>query len=427
MKQFSIFTLFILFFWINVPALQAQDRVYLDITSPGSRKINVAVPQFTNQAFPQLADRKGQDFARLLERSLDIQGIFSIITDKKHLHNQKANWNQLGADYVILGNYSSLQKAIQLELRLLDVSADRVITGKRYNGTSGQEDEILYRFTDHVVLELTGQPGIASTTLAFISDASGKKELYTSDPLGRKIRQITRHKSLVISPRFTPDGQSLSYTSFHSGNSNLYITDLHKKSRGNRVLSRQPGMNLAPAWNPDGRSMILTLSKNGSPDLYHVDRNGRILKQLTKRAGINVSPAMSPDGKRIAFVSDRSGTPQLYIMELTNGNVQRITFVGNENTEPVWSPKGDMIAYTGRINGSYQIFTIQPGPRNKPFQVTKGLGQNEQPCWAPDGNQLLFVNKNGDKSHLYLIHKNGSNKRQFFSFQGNVSAPRWTR
>ncbi|MCF8056778.1 MAG: Tol-Pal system beta propeller repeat protein TolB [Desulfocapsa sp.] len=422
----SLFFSFFLFFLFLIPGhLAAKDMVYIDITSPDARKINIAVPWFKDKEHPEQLQDIGGKLADTLGNALVFHGIFSLIPLEEYGKRQDVNWKALGTDFVMLGSYTLTAKGMQLEIRLLDVAANDMLMGKRYNGTRAHEQDMLYRFTDSVIMELTGQNGIASTKIAYVSDSSGYKEVHLTDILGQDRRQITRHKNLVVSPRFLPGGKYLAYTSYHSGNQNLYITDL-EQSKTTRPLSRRKGMNLAPAWSPDGKKMILTLSKDGNPDLFLMDSQGEILKQLTSRSGINVSPSWSPDGEQIAFVSDRSGRPQIYLMNLKNGNVQRLTFQGSENAEPSWSPSGDAIAYSSLVGGSYQIFTMAPHPGSNGKQITSGPGQHESPTWSPDGRQILFSLRKDDEQKVYAVMKNGSNMRQLFNFSGHETYPRWT-
>ena len=418
------FILFWLFLFIIPCQVHGKEIAYIDITSPDARKINIAVPWFVNNDQPERLQVFGQGLADTLGKALSFHGIFSLIPSDNYGKQQNANWKALDADFVVLGSYSLSASGIKMEIRLLDVAGGDMLMGKRYNGTRDHEQSMLFRFTDAVIKEMTGQEGIASSRIAFVSDRSGFKEIYTTDILGDKTRQITRHKNLVVSPRFLPGGRYLTYTSYHSGNQNLYITDL-KQSSTTRPLSRRKGMNLAPAWSPDGKKMILTLSKDGNPDLFMLDRKGKIIKQLTRRSGINVSPTWSPDGKQIAFVSDRSGSPQIYLMDLMSAKVQRLTFKGQENAEPSWSSKGDLITYSSLVDGSYQIFTIAAHPNGVTRQVTSGPGHHESPTWSPDGKQILFSLRKGKTQKIYAVLKNGSNMRQLFDIQGNQTYPRW--
>jgi len=400
------------------------DRVYLDITAQDMRKVVVAVPWFTSSSGPGDV-KQGTGMAELLAKGLEFHGFIQVLDPKRYGGRNDADWKLLGADYVVLGSYEITDSGLMIEGRLLDVSQDRMLAGRRYRGSVKQQDDMVLRLCDALIEEFTGEKGISRSRIGFVSDATGKKEVYVANVLGLDMRQVTRHKHLVVSPRFSPDGNFLAYSSYHSGNQNLYLTDL-RQGQVTRAISRRKGMNLAPAWAPDGKSMIVTLSKDGSPDLYRIDREGKILQRLTKKAGINVSPTWSPDGKQIAFVSDRGGTPQVYIMDLKRHTVRRLTFEGGENTEPAWSPKGDMIAYTGLRQGEYQIFVVNPDDPLATKQISSGPGDFESPTWSPDGKQIAFSRRKDGRQQICAMLKDGRDIRVLFNIPGNQSYPQWT-
>ncbi len=400
------------------------ERVYLDITAQDMRKVVVAVPWFTTEA--ERADQKdGRAMGELLSRGLEFHGFIEIIDPQRYNGRNDADWKMLGVDYVVMGKYEIRDSGMMIEGRLLDVGEGRVLSGRRYRGSVNQQDDMVLRLCDALIEEFTGEKGISRSRLAYVSDATGKKEVYISDVLGLDHRQVTRHKHLVVSPRFSPDGIYLAYSSYHSGNQNLYMTDL-RQSQVTRAISRRKGMNMAPAWAPDAKSMIVTLSKDGSPDLYRIDRQGRVIKRLTEKAGINVSPSWSPDGKSIVFVSDRSGAPQIYTMELNSKSVRRLTFEGGENTEPAWSPKGDQIAFTSMQGGSYQIYVMDPKDPLSARQVSSGWGEFESPTWSPDGKQIAFSRRREGKQQICVMQKDGRDIRVLFDVPGNQSYPQWT-
>ncbi len=415
-----------LLFLCAVQAVNGAGRVYLDIETPEIRKIAVAVPWFLNKGLDQKKQRIGRNMASTLGSALRFHGIIEIVSQKKYGGNQSDDWKKLGADYTILGQYTMSAESIKLELRLLDVAANQVIMGKTFTGKVSQKEEILFKYCDSVIKTLTGTPGIATSKIAFVNRQKNIKEVYITDILGKKIRQITRHKHLTVSPRFVPGTTLLSYTSYHSGNQNLYITDLGQ-NQTTRALSRRKGLNLAPAWSSNGTFMILTLSKSGNPDLYLLNRKGIIVEQLTSRSGINVSPTLSPDNKHLVFVSDRSGKPQLYYMNMASRKIKRLTFKGSENAEPNWSPTNNLIVYSSLRNGVYQIFTLNPFNDETPQQVTKDLSHHESPCWSSDGNQIIFTKRDGTMNRIYAIMKNGSYQRKLFNFPGSQTYPQWSR
>lgn len=404
----------------------AADRVYLDINSPETRKISMSVPGFENKSLPQQRQPLGRELSDSLSKALEFHGIISIIPQDKYGGSQTAEWKKLGADYAVLGQYTVSSEALSLEMRLLDVAADEIIMGKTYSGTMQQKEKMLFKFCDSVIETLTGKPGIAATQIAFVKRDNTVKEVFITDILGKSLRQVTRHKHLTVSPKFVPGGIFLSYTSYHTGNQNLYITDL-RQEKTTQVISRRKGLNLAPAWSSDGEKMVLTLSKDGNPDLYLLDKKGEIIEQLTDRSGINVSPAWSPDGANMVFVSDRSGKPQLFNMDMRTRKVKRLTFEGTENAEPNWSPTENLVVYSSLRDGVYQLFMINPLTTEEPKQLTSDPSHHESPSWSPDGNQVIFVKRDGNKQQLYGIMKNGSFERRLFNIPGSQSYPQWSR
>jgi len=402
-----------------------QARVYLDITSPESRKISMAVPPLLDQNRSGQPLAEGRRMADILGRALEFHGFVQLIDPKLYGESQEADWSRQGAEFVVLGRYSESPDGFSLELRLLDITEGRMIHGRRYQAPWELVRQVLLRFSDEVVEVLSGVKGISQSQIAFVSDLDGYKEIYLADILGDDIRRVTRHQYLSVAPRFTRDGYGLAYTSFHRGNANLYQTDT-RELKTTRAISRWEGLNITPSWPPTGDRMVLTLSRDGNPDLYLADNNGRVMRRLTNGEGVNVSPSFSPDGRRLAFVSDRSGTPQIYVMDMRTLAVQRLTFQGNDNTTPSWSPDGKWIAYTGRVDGALHIFIIRPegGP---PLQVTRTWGDHETPSWSPDSRQLVFSRKRNDREEICAIFTNGSGLRVLFRHEpGNHSMPQWS-
>jgi len=403
----------------------AAARIDIDISSAELRKVPVAVPYFNDTtAGEKKSSKRGEEMAETVAKALEFHGFISVIPPDSYGGGQQNDWLEVGADFTVIGKYSEKDKTVTMEIRLLDISTGRMILGRRYKGGAAKTRIMLLKFCDEIINAMTGEPGVSLTKIAFVSEKDGVKEIYLTDIFGDELRQITRHHRIAVSPRFTPDGRFLSYTSYHSGNPNLYLTEL-SQDKITTPISRRKGLNMAPAWMPAGNGMAITLSVGGNPDLYLMDRNGEIIRQLTKNEGINVSPSWSPDGKRMAFVSDRSGTPQIYVMDLARNSVKRLTYVGNYNTTPAWSPKGDQIAYSGFYENRYHIFLI-PADGGRPTRITKSWGDHESPSWSPDGRQLAFSrNRDGDKK-ICAVFKNGAGARVLFDWEGNESMPQWS-
>ena len=403
----------------------AQARVYLDITSADLKKLPIAVPSFIDKRAPDTITEQGRSMAKLMEKALDLHGFISIIPPSDYQNDRAADWKRLGVDFVVLGSYDSDMNGMVLEVRFLDSHDNKMISGKRYRAPWSKSSNMVLKFADDIIYKLSGEAGISNTQIAFVSNVTGNKEVFITDILEENIRQVTRHRSLVVSPRFSPDGNQLAYTSYHRGNPNLYITNL-LQSKTTKSISSERGLNITPAWSPDGKTLIATMSKDGNPDLYTLTTSGKVLKRLTNNEGLNVSASWAPDGKRFTFVSDRTGKPQIYIMDYATKRVRRLTYKGIENTTPSWSPKGDLIAYTGRVGGNHHLFTISP-EGGQPTQLTKYWGNHESPSWAPDGRQLIFSRTRSEKRQLCRLSlKGGEITPTLLNHAGIQEFPQWS-
>lgn len=425
----SFLGLFLITTTLLFPA-PSRARDYIDVTAD-VRKIPTAVPYFLDEKSNNPKTTVGKELSELLANSLDFHGFIKVLPPAMFDGRIEGDWGAAGAELLVNGRYRhEANDEITLELRLVDLLAGEMLLGRRYSGPWNNRRQIVLKFADEVIGKLSGEKGISLSRIAFVSDKTGYKEIYVSDPLGDNIRQITKHNHLAISPRFTPDGTKLFYSSYHRGRQILYLTDLTQSSQ-TRAMSWREGLNLGPAVAPDGRSLILSLNTGSDTDLYQTIAdapNGdqlKIINHLTKFSGINVSPTWSPDGTRIAFVSDRGGSPQIYIMDMGTLNVRRLTFSGNYNTSPSWSPKGDLIAYAGLTEGTYHIFTISPDG-GVPMKLTKTWGSHESPSWAPDGRQLVFHRKRDEKQEICAIFKSGGDLRILFKDMGHQSLPQWS-
>lgn len=402
----------------------ASARIEIDITSAEMRKVVVALPHFVNSAAPDQVEERGVQMAGLLGRALEIHGFLKILPTKSYDGRQKNDWGRLGAELAVLGQYSSEGNELVLEIRVVEGAGGKMLLGRRYRNGPDQTRAAILKFCDETILALTGEKGISQTNIAFVSEKNGLKEIYLADLLGDQLRQVTRHNRLALSPRFTPDGRELSYTSYHRGNPNLYLTDL-SQDKLTRPISQRSGLNMTPAWHPDGKTMAVTLSPKGNAELFLMDRNGKILEQLTMEEGLNVSPTWSPDGSKLAFVSDRTGKPQVYVMDMKSRQIKRITYRGNYNTTPAWSPEGNLIAYSGSQDKHYQIYLISP-EGGSPTQITKGPGDHESPSWSPDGQQIAFSHTLEGRTRISAIFRNGTGQRVLFDWAGEESMPQWS-
>ena len=387
-------------------------KVYIYIDSPATTKFPVAIPHFKNLGSVPDTHHISTSLSSVISQDLEISGLFRLIDPDTFLEDpgnsaitgDRINWRDwldIGAEALIKGGFYVEESRITIEARLFDIVRGSFITGKRYYGKPDDLRLISHKFSDEVMYRLTGHKGIFQTQIAFVSDISGKKEIYLMDFDGRNRVKITNHRSIILSPAWSPDGKTLIFTSYRDRNPDIFTKDLFYGQE--KKVSHYRGINIAPDWSPDGEKIVLTLSQDdGNSDIYIINLNGEKVSRLTDDWANDVSPCWSPDGKEIAFVSNRSGNPQIYIMKIGNGNVRRLTFEGGYNTSPAWSPKGDKIAFAGRRGNTFNIYTInKDGSGLNP--LTFNSGSNEGPTWSPDGRHIAFSSSRSGSKKIYII------------------------
>ena len=407
-------------------------RIFIDINAPSIQKIKIAIPDFENIA----NDRKYQELStslpEVISNDLDLSGYFTPIEKEAFLTSGIPsqdmgkilfkNWSVIGAELLLIGRFTCIGQSVELEIRLYDVFWGRQIMGRRVLGKIEKSRYLMHRVGNEIISLLTGHKGMFLTKLAFVSTATGHKEIYISDYDGHNVRQITNDRSIALFPRWSPLGDKIIYNSYKDQGTMLYVKDM--ATGGGKRVSGRKGLNIGACWGSDGQKLALTLSHKGNPDIYLIDLNGRIIDRLTNHWGIDVSPSFSPDGDKMAFVSNRSGSPQIYVRDLVNGGEQRLTFEGKYNTSPQWS-KLDRITFSGLNDGSFDIFTINPDGRQL-RRLTQDQGKNEDPCWSPDGRYIMFSSNRSGRYHLYIMNASGQNQRKITFLKGEQSSPSWS-
>lgn len=335
---------------------------------------------------------------------------------------ESAAWAGLGAQVVVSGQVKLDGPQLRLECKILDVSSGRVLWGKEGAGTRVNLRRLAHLMADEITFQLSGQPGIAHTRIAFVNNRTGKKEIYVMDYDGHNVRQLTSLRSITLLPKWSPDGKWIAFNSYKAGNPDAYIIDADGHNL--RELSSRQGLNTSPNWSPDSNHLVITMSRGGDPDLYLIDRTGRIVRRLTYSPGIDTSPSFSPNGQQVAFISDRSGNPEVYTMDLTGANVQRLTY-GQWSDAPAWSPKGDWIVYERqRSQGRYDIYLVDASGKNNRAISEAGV-RNENPTWSPDGRFIAYASDRDGRRKICLMGADGSAPHCVSSLNGDSFTPSW--
>jgi TolB protein len=406
---------------------------YIDISNPFLRKIPLAVPLFKNENGTAEEKRLSNSSADLLASSLEFTGYFKLLDRGAFLFDPQkdgvlspqinfANWTVIGAELLITGLFKEVDGNITMELRLFDAFKAHRIIGKKYAGKEADQRQMIHRFCGEVIKYLTGHRGVYGSKIAFVSTGSGNKEIYSCDFDGYNPQQVTRNRSINLSPAWSSDGRYLAYTSYKNKKPDIFIKDLAEMQE---TSINEKGLNITPAWVPGKFELAATLSFSGDQEIYLLTGSGKVIKRLTSIRGIDLSPTWSPDGKKFAFVSNRAGSPQIYVQDLASEKVRRLTYEGNYNTQPNWSPQSDKIVYASVVDGRRNI-VVMGLDGQEPLQLTGESGDNEAPSWSPDGSLIVFSSNREGPFRLYVMTAFGTDQRRLLVMTGEQTNPKWS-
>jgi TolB protein len=317
---------------------------------------------------------------------------------------------------------------LRTEFRLWDVFSGEQLIGQQFFTSPENWRRVAHIIADAIYTRLTGEKGYFDTRIVYISETGAKdkrvKRLAIMDQDGANSRILTDGRSLVLTPRFSPTRQEITYMSYEGGNPRVYLLQIETGQR--EVVGNFPGMTFSPRFSPDGQKIIMSLQQGGNSNIYTMDLRSRATMRLTDTPAIDTAPSFSPDGNRIAFESDRGGRQQLYVMNSDGSNQQRISFGPGSYSTPVWSPRGDIIAFTKQYGGKFAIGVMNVDGSGERI-LTEGF-HNEGPTWAPNGRVLMFFREaqgaNGGPN-LYSIDLTGYNERRI-PVEGFGSDPAWS-
>jgi len=416
--------------------------VFLEATRPDFQKIPLGIAGIENMGgseSPEGRVKLGTRIEDVLKADVRRSQVFTLVDlpslgiKVSHLGAEPdASFKQAaenGVSVIVWGKagITSGNKDADLSMDgyVYDAGNNEVVGGKRYIGSTSVARLMAHRFADELVFRYTGEPGIARTKIAYVSELGTARELFVMDYDGYDPRQLTADGFLNLMPRWSPDRRFLVFTTYR--NRNTQDIDMIELATGKRwTLVAQGGLNITPALSPDGKALAYSSSHEGNAELYRLDTHTKAVQRLTTNAAGDLSPSWSPSGRELVFTSDRSGGPQIFLMSADGSNVRRLTFDGDYNAAPAWSPRGNWIAYVCRTpKKEYKLCVITPDGQ-KHLQLTTGLGVDDSPSWSPDGRHIVFSSAVDGKSQIYMINADGKDLERI-TFTGiHNSAPSWS-
>ena len=382
----------------------------------------------------------GLEISAVVENNLKGTGLFNPLnkdsflqeSDIAHLKPRFEDWKLIKAQGLVTGKVEIVDGNLRIEFRLWDVLAAKEMLALAFTTVPKNWRRIGHIISDKVYERLTGEKGYFDTRIIYVAEEGPKikriKKLAIMDQDGFNVKYLTLGNELVLTPRFNPTNQMVTYLSYFRNLPRVYLLDIETGIQ--EVVGDFPGMTFAPRFSPDGKKIIMSFASDGNSDIYTMDLENRIVERITNHPSIDTSPSYSPNGKYICFNSDRSGYQQIYVMKSDGSNVKRISFGKGLYGTPVWSPRGDLIAFTKLHKGKFYIGVMRTDGSGERL-LTENFYQ-EAPSWSPNGRVLIFYRETetdekgeGFSAKLWSIDLTGYNERQV-STKTDASDPSWS-
>jgi TolB protein len=399
----------------------ARAVVELNITQGTIQPLPIAIPDFAGDGSvdPEIA----REVSNVVTNDLRSSGLFIPIDQAAFIEKgvgldslpRFEDWRVVNAQALAVGRIGASDGKLRAEFRLWDVFAGTQLAGEQFFARPKDARRIGHIIADAIYERITGEKGYFDTRIVFVDESGPKnkrmKRLAIMDQDGSNVRLLTTGQNLVLTPRFSPSTQEITYTSFEGETPKVYLLNIETGQK--EIVGAFPGMTFAPRFSPDGQRIVMSLERDGDSNLFVMDLRSRRTTQLTNGRAIDTAPCYSPDGRQIVFESDRGGSRQLYVMSADGSDPRRISQGGGSYSTPVWSPRGDLIAFTKMSGGQFLIGVMKRDGSGERI-LTEGF-HNEGPTWAPNGRVLMFFREQPGSTggpRLFTIDLTGYNERQ---------------
>ncbi|HEY0901428.1 MAG TPA: Tol-Pal system beta propeller repeat protein TolB, partial [Micavibrio sp.] len=381
-----------------VTATPAHAQLKVNVTAGTPEPLPIAVsPFFADAGADQVI---ATDMPRVIEANLERTGLFKPLNARSFIQTPESlvkegprfsEWRAVNGQALVTGHVTrSADGRTRVEFRLWDVFGQQQMAGMAYTTTPQNWRRIAHIISDEIYKRITGENGYFDTRIVYISETGPSnarvKRLAIMDQDGYNHKYLTDGRFMVLTPRFSPNSQMITYMAYYNNKPRVYIYNIDTGRQ--EVLGDFAGMTFAPRFSPDGRKVIMSMAKDGNTEIYTMDLASRNITKLTNHPAIDTAPSFAPDGQRVVFESDRGGTQQLYVMSAGGGEAQRITFGQGRYANPVWSPRGDLIAFTRMYQGQFFIGVIKPDGSGE--RLITSAFHVEGPTWSPNGRVLSY-------------------------------------
>jgi TolB protein len=408
--------------------------VMIDIQGGNFQPMPIAIPKFIGAGADD--GDTASAVTQIITANLQRSGLFAPIDPAAYIERIASidavprfpDWRNINAQALVTGRVGRQNDGrLQAEFRLWDVLSGQQLDGKQYLTTPDNWRRIAHIISDAIYERLTGQGGYFDSRIVFVDETGPAerriKRLAIMDQDGANAHYLTRGDELVLTPRFSPSTQEITYMAYGQGDPRVYLYNIETGQR--EIVGNFPGMSFSPRFSPDGQRVIMSLQEGSNSNIFVMDLRSKATTRLTDTQAIDTAPSYSPDGAQICFESDRGGHQQIYVMSAAGGAAQRISFGDGTYSTPVWSPRGDYIAFTRLLQDKFAIGVMKPDGSGERI-LTEGF-HNEGPTFSPNGRVIMFFRDPGGNSgpSLFTVDISGRNEQRVPT-PSYASDPAWS-
>ncbi len=446
-----------IFIFLTLSSSLCFGKIYVNIGSPKIKKSVIALSPFILRDVQpnRMKLNLGKNINRHLNKNLNFSSYFKLLSPKAFIEHPSEvssipypkdpngfrwkNWKLNGTDFLFFGYYSIVKSQLILNVSLYNINLQNLVFRKKYSAEISNAKSVINTLSNDIVKSLSGTQGIFNTKIVSTRSTSGsKKELFVMNWDGSQQKRLSYHRSIVLSPSWSPNGNQIAYTAF------VYNTKLKKRmtalflldltTNKIKLLSNRNGANLGADFFPNGRELLITLGLgSGSMDIFKMNISSASIKALTRgpRGAINVEPSIHPKSKLIAFSSDKSGKTMIYTMTRYGTQIKRITFAGHYNSTPDWDPKGRRVVFSGQDKGRFDLFIVNSNgtglKRLTSLKKFNGKWANcESPSFSPDGRFIVFSSDLSGTYQLYIMNVDDLSIERITFDRYNYKSPKWS-
>ncbi len=403
-------------------AAPARAQFKVEIAGIGATQVPIAIARFRDE------DKSGQSSSAIIRADLERSGAFRGVDNSTNLDEtsqpQWGEWRVRSADALAAGSVTRLADGrFDIRFKLWDVVKGSDLGGQSHAVDASEVRLESHRIADFIYEKLTGEKGVFSTRIAYVTRAGGRHTLRVADADGVNDQIALNSTQPIISPAWSPNGKELAYVSFEKQKAVVYVHNVATGER--RAIADFRGSNSAPAWSPDGQSLVVTLSRDGGSQLFLIGKNGENPRRITTSQAIDTEARFSADGRWIYFTSDRGGGPQIYRMLAGGGNAERVTFSGNYNISAAISPDGRTLAYITRSGNAFRLVSLDLSSPGAQQVLLTDSSDDEHPSFAPNGRLLVYATRIQGRSVLMTTTLDGKIKARLPSTTADLREPVW--